>query len=56
MTTTVLRAVKSMGEGINNIKESRNLTAGIELFEITAALIGPILVPMLIVYMTYQGL
>lgn len=54
MTTTVLRAVKSMGEGINNIRE--NSLAAIEIFEITAAFIGPILVPMLIIYMTSIGL
>ncbi len=55
MTTTVLRAVKIVGEGIDNIKESDITTAGIEVLEVTASLLGPILVPMLIVYMTSQG-
>ena len=56
MTTTVLRAVKIVGEGIDNIRESDFTTAGIELLEVTAALLGPILVPMLIVYLSSQGI
>ena len=56
MTTTVLRAVKIVGEGIDNIRESVFPTAGIELLEVTAALLGPILVPILIVYLSSQGL
>ena len=56
MTTTVLRAVKFVGEGIDSIKESDITTAGIEVLEVTAALLGPILVPMLIVYLSSQGM
>ena len=56
MTTTVLRAVKIVGEGIDNIRESDFTTAGIELLEVTAALLGPLLVPILIVYLSSQGL
>ncbi len=55
MTTTVLRAVKFVGEGIDSIKESDITTASIEILEVTAALLGPILVPMLIVYLSSQG-
>lgn len=55
MTTTVLRAVKFVGEGIDSIKESDFTTASIEILEVTAALLGPILVPMLIVYLSVQG-
>jgi hypothetical protein len=55
MTTTVLRAVKIVGEGIDNIRES-GPTAGIEILEVTAALFGPILVPMLVVYFSSQGI
>ena len=55
MTTTVLRAVKIVGEGIDNIRESDFTTAGIELLEVTAALLGPILVPILIVYLSAEG-
>ena len=56
MTTTVLRAAKIVGEGIDNIRESDFTTAGIELLEVTAALLGPILVPILIVYLSSQGM
>ena len=52
MTTTVLRAVKIMGEELKDLRESDTLVtivkAAIDVIEFTALLILPLLVPVLI--------
>jgi len=52
MTTTVLRAVKIMGEELKDLRESDTLVtivkAAIDVIEFTALLILPLLVPILI--------
>ena len=52
MTTTVLRAVKIMGEELKDLRESDTLVtfvkAAIDVIEFTASLILPLLVPVLI--------
>jgi hypothetical protein len=59
MTTTVLRAVKFVGEGIDSINERddvrRVMVSSKEILEITAALTGPILLPFIIVTLASQG-
>jgi len=52
MTTTVLRAVKIMGEELKDLRESDTLVtivkAAIDVIEFTALLILPLLIPILI--------
>lgn len=52
MTTTVLRAVKIMGEELKDLRESDTLVtivkAAIDVIEFTALLILPLLIPVLI--------
>ena len=59
MTTTVLRAVKFVGQGIEEIKESETIHTivkqSIDAIEFTAILIGPILLPFAIMYLATAG-
>jgi len=59
MTTTVLRAVKFVGDGIEGLKERETIDyivkQSIAAIEFTAILIGPILLPFAIMYLATAG-
>jgi len=50
MTTTVLRAVKFVGQGIEEIKGTEAFSVAREIIEFTACLILPLAIPFLIMY------
>ena len=55
MTTTVLRAVKFVGTRIENFKDDRLLERIEEGLKFVVYLTGPILLPIIIMYLSHIG-